>query len=133
MAVSKDVKGKSIAELSNQFFQDQLFSSTGRFSFYGQPTDVKITKSATNGDYKTMEVNFSILSQSTGAEVPRKARVIATIPEGASQAVMLIGSASSSRWKKGTDQKVAAAIESFQAIPAPQTSLRLKAREQASS
>ena len=133
LAVSADVKGKSIGELSNQFFQDQLFSSTGRFSFYGAPTDVKVVKSAMNGNYKTMDINFSILSQSTGAEVPRKARVIATIPEGASQAVMLIGSASALRWKKGTDQKIASTIESFRAIPAPQTSLRLRAKERPQS
>ena len=128
LVVSSDVKGKSIGELSNQFFQDQLFSSTGRFSYYGEPTDVKITKSAVNGNYKTMDINFSILSQSTGAEVPRKARVIATIPEGASQAVLLIGSASALRWKKGSDQKIASTIDSFRATPAPQTSLRLKGR-----
>lgn len=133
LAVSSDVKGKSIGELNNQFFQDQLFSATGRFSFYGQPTDVKITKSQINGNYKTMDVNFSILSQSTGAEVPRRAKVVATIPEGASQAVLLIGSASALRWKKGADQKIASTIESFQAIPAPQTSLRLKARPSQSS
>ena len=71
-----------------------------------------------------MDINFSILSQSTGAEVPRKARVIATIPDGSSQAVMLIGSASVLRWKKGTDQKIASTIDSFRAIPAPQSSLR---------
>lgn len=122
--MSSDVKGSSIADLPNKFFQDQLFSSTGRFSFYGAPTDVKITKSTSNGAYRTMDINFSILSQSTGAEVPRKARVVATIPEGSSQAVMLIGSASALRWKKGTDQKVASTAESFRAVAAPQSSLR---------
>lgn len=133
LAVSSDVKGKTIGELSNQFFQEQLFSSTGRFSFYGQPTDVKFSKATTNDNYKTMDISFSILSQSTGAEVPRKARVIATIPEGGSQAVMLIGSASALRWKKGSDQKIASTIDSFRAVPAPQTSLRLRAKEQPQS
>ena len=103
LAVSANVNGKSIEELSNQFFQEQLFSPTGRFSFYGAPTDIKIKKSTTSGNYRsvkigiqqeclplatllipwpflfctclimsairTMDIDFSILSQSTGAEV----------------------------------------------------------------
>jgi len=127
LAISSDVKGKKIADLSSQFIQEQLFSQTGRFSFYGVPTDIKFGKGAVNGNYKTFDINFSILSQSTGAEIPRKARVIATIPDGANQAVMLIGSASAARWKKGTDQKITSTIESFRAIPAPKTNLRMRA------
>jgi hypothetical protein len=131
LAVSSNIKGKSVKELSNQFFQDQLFSNTGRFSFYGAPTNVKVKKTTTsNSDekYVAVDIDFSILSQSTGAEVPRKARVIATIPDGASQLVMLVASASALRWKKGTDQTIATTIDSFRAIPAPQTSLRMKSR-----
>jgi hypothetical protein len=121
-----------VKELGNPFFQEQLFSNTGRFSFYGAPTNVKVKKSTTantNDDkYIVLDIDFSILSQATGAEVPRKARVIATIPEGASQVVMLVASASALRWKKGTDQTIATTIDSFRAIPAPQTSLRMKSR-----
>ncbi|CAB9523953.1 expressed unknown protein [Seminavis robusta] len=131
LAVSSNVKGKSILQLDNQFFQEQLFSPTGRFSFYGAPTDVKIKKSKAPSDddaYKTMDIDFSILSQSTGAEVPRKARVVATIPPGSSQVVMLVASASAGRWRKGSDEKIAGIIDSFRAVLAPQTNLRLKSR-----
>ena len=31
-------KGKSLSELPKTFFTDALFSSSGRFSFYGSPT-----------------------------------------------------------------------------------------------
>ena len=129
LSVSSDVNGKSIDQLSNLFFQEQLFSDTGRFSFYGAPTDVKFKKPSMNGNYKTMDVDFSILSQSTGAELPRKARVIATIPEGSNQVVMLVASASAARWKnKGSDQKIASTIESFRATPAPQTGVAVRAK-----
>jgi hypothetical protein len=124
-------QGKSVKELGNQFFQEQLFSNTGRFSFYGAPTNVKVKKSTTGPNdekYVTVDIDFSILSQSTGAEVPRKARVIATIPEGSSQVVMLVASASALRWKKGSDQTIATTIDTFRAVPAPQTSLRMKGR-----
>lgn len=129
LAVSADVKGKSIEELSNQFFSEQLFSSTGRFSFYGAPTDVKFRKPVMNGNYKIVDIDFSILSQSTGAEVPRKARLVATIPEGSNQVVMLVASASAARWKKGADQKIAATIDSFRATPAPQTGVAVRAKQ----
>lgn len=63
-------KGKgSISELPKTFFTESLFSSTGRFSFYGAPTDVKVKKSEVNGPYRYLEIGFSNLSQSTNAEI----------------------------------------------------------------
>jgi hypothetical protein len=121
----------TIAELKNSFFVDALFSPTGRFSSYGQPTDIKVKKSTVinrdGRDYRIIDFSFATLSQSTQTEIPRLAQVMATIPEGASQAVMLVGSASALRWKKsGVDQVIASTMESFRAIPAPQTSLKLR-------
>ena len=106
-----------------------LFSSRGRFSFYGQPTDIKVKTSEVNGDYRIMDINFSTLSQSTQTEIPRKARVVATIPSGTSQAVMLVGSASALRWKKGSDKSVSSTVASFKATRAPETSLKIRAKE----
>ena len=107
---------------------------TGRFSFYGQPTDVKVKSSTTvtvqDKTYRIIDLGFSTLAQSTMTEIPRKARITATIPEGTDQAVMLVGSASALRWKKGSDQQIAKVIESFRAIPAPQTSLSVRAKQQ---
>lgn len=129
LAVSSDVKGKSISELGNKFFIDQLFSSTGRFSFYGAPTDIKVKKNpASTDNYKILDIDFSILSQSTNTEVPRKARAIATIPDGSSQAVMLVGSASALRWKKGSEKSITSTVESFRAVTAP-TTLKVRAKE----
>ena len=132
LQVTTNVGGKSIAELGDSFFLDNLLAPTGRFSFYGQPTDVKVKKSVVNGSYKVIDLSFSTLSQSTQTEIPRKAQLVATIPTGSTQAVMLIGSASASRWKKGSDQDVYSTVESFRAIPAPQSSMRLRKKEKKS-
>eukprot|EP00428_Durinskia_dybowskii_P013086 CAMPEP_0170212826 /NCGR_PEP_ID=MMETSP0116_2-20130129/6035_1 /TAXON_ID=400756 /ORGANISM="Durinskia baltica, Strain CSIRO CS-38" /LENGTH=275 /DNA_ID=CAMNT_0010463373 /DNA_START=8 /DNA_END=831 /DNA_ORIENTATION=- len=126
LAVSPNVDGTSLADLKDSFFTKALFSPTGRFSFYGQPTDIKVKTASMDGEYRVLDVSFSTLSQSTQTEIPRKARVIATIPGGSSQAVMLVGSASALRWKKGADKKVIATVESFKATPAPQTGLRVR-------
>lgn len=133
LAVTSNVGGKSVSELGDSFFLDNLLAPTGRFSFYGQPTDVKVKKSITNGNYKIMDLSFATLSQSTQTEIPRKAQLVATIPPGSTQAVMLVGSASSSRWNKGSDKDVYATIESFRAIPAPQTSMKLRKKERGQS
>lgn len=66
-------KGVTVDGLSNSFFVDSLFSKTGRFSFYGVPTDIRVKKSQVdqNGQYRYLEILFSNLSQSTSAEIPR--------------------------------------------------------------
>lgn len=108
---------------------ENLLAPTGRFSFYGQPTDVKIKKSTTKGDYRIIDLSFSTLSQATQTELPRKAQLVATIPKGSSQAVMLIGSAPASRWKSGADEDIYTTVESFRAVPAPKSSLKLRRKE----
>lgn len=127
--VTSNVGGKSISDIDNSFILENLLAPSGRFSFYGQPTDVKIKKSTTNGDYRIIDLSFSTLSQATQTEIPRKAQLIATIPKGSSQAVVLIGSAPAGRWKKGSDQDIYSTIESFRAIAAPKSSLKLRRKE----
>jgi hypothetical protein len=133
VAVTPNVDGTALADLKDSFFTKSIFSSTGRFSLYGQPTDIKVKTVAMNGNYRMLDVSFSTLSQSTMTEIPRKAKVVATIPTGSSQAVMLIASASALRWKKGADKTIVALAESFKATPAPQTGLKVRAREAPSS
>lgn len=133
LAVTTSTGGKSLADLQDSFLVNNLFSPTGRFSFYGPPTDVKVQKSKMSGDFKIMDLRFSTVSQATQTEIPRKARLAATIPTGSSQVVMLIASSSATRWNKpqvisGVDQ----AIESFRAIPAPKSSLKVRAKERRS-
>lgn len=133
LAVTTDAGGKSISQLSDSFLLDNLLAPTGRFSFYGSPTDVKVKKSEMKGDYRIVDLSFSTLLQSTQTEVPRKARLVATIPTGSSQAVMLVGSATTTRWNKGTDKEIYSTLESFRAIPAPQSSMKLRKKERGQS
>jgi hypothetical protein len=134
LAVTSSVgEGKTtIADLKDSFFVDSLFGPKGRFSFYGTPTDIKAKKGTTVGDYRVIDISFSTLSQSTQTEIPRKAKLVATIPSGSTQAVMLISSASALRWKKGADKAVATVTESLRATAAPQSAMKLRAKERKS-
>jgi len=129
LAVSKSTRGKNLEELPSPFFLERLFDPTGRFSFYGPPTDVKVKSSRVEGKNRYIELSFSSLSQSTNAEIPRKALLVATIPEGSDNAVMLIGSATANRWKKGSDKDIQNTIDSFRAVAAPKSNLKLRAKD----
>lgn len=133
LAVTKSVEGKRLEELPSSFFLDRLFEPTGRFSFYGAPTDVKVKSSKVVGNNRFIDLSFSNLSQSTNAEIPRKALLVATIPAGTDNAVMLVGSATASRWRKGADSDVIKTVESFRAVPAPKTNLKLRAKNRSNS
>jgi hypothetical protein len=92
--------------LSDSFLAGQLTSPTGRCSLYGAPTDVRLRDSRTFAvtsaeqgqrgsaagvqQYMVMDVSFMIVSQSTQAEFPRRALVVATVPRGTRRAVMLV-------------------------------------------
>lgn len=128
LAVTTNVGGKTIDQLSDAFILNNLVKPDGRLSFYGPPTDVKVKSSQVHGDYKVMDLSYSIVSQATQTEIPRKARLSVTIPSGSDQAVMLVASASANRWTKGSDKLVASTIESFHAVPAPQSSLKVRAK-----
>ena len=130
LAVTEATNGKSIEELPSSFFLNRLFDPTGRFSFYGPPTEVKVKKSRILSDGRRMlELSFSNLSQSTNAEIPRNAVLVATIPQGTENVVMLIASSNASRWRKGAEKTATDIVDSFQAVPAPKTSLKLRAKD----
>ena len=126
LAVTQSAAGKSLADLPSSFFLDRLFDPTGRFSLYGAPTDIKVKRSRVEGNRRFIELGFSNLSQATNAEIPRKAVLVATIPEGTDNAVMLVGSTTSTRWKKGGEQTVAGITDSFRAITAPKSNLKIR-------
>lgn len=128
LAVTPSVNGKSLEQLPSSFFLDRIFNPTGRFSFYGSPTDVKVKKDLLQDKRRIIEVSFSNLSQSTNAEIPRKALLVATIPEGTDNAVMLVGSANAARWKT-TKDNIQQTVDSFNAVPAPKTGLKLRAKQ----
>ena len=133
LTVAKGKDGKSVEDLSKSFFTDNLFKPTGRFSFYGAPTDIKVKKSEMNGPYRMLEITFSNLSQSTNAEIPRTALVAATIPEGTDDVVMLVGSATATRWRKGSEKQIRDTVNSFKATLAPTSGLKVRAKEQPGS
>jgi len=133
VAVSRDTKGKSLSELPNDFFLERLFDNTGRYSFYGPPTDIKVKKSymAEDGsNYRTVELKFSNLSQSTQTEIPRIAVLTATIPPGTKNAVMLVGGTSGAKWRKGTnEEQIRNCVSSFRAVLAPKSKGRVRAKK----
>jgi len=129
LAVTKSTEGKALADLPSSFFLERLFDPTGRYSFYGPPTDVKVKKNEIVGDRRYIELSFSNLSQSTNAEIPRRALLVATIPSGSDNAVTLVASANSGQWKKGADKQVREVVDSFRAVPAPKSSLKLRAKD----
>lgn len=134
LSVSSRALPGTLASVPKEFFLEELFRSTGRFSFYGAPTDVKVKKDdlvggGNNGDYRYLELSFSNLSQSTNAEIPRRAIVAVTVPKGSEEAVMLVASATAARYKKGVEEDVRKTAMSFQAVPAPQSGLKVRPKE----
>lgn len=134
VAVTRSIEGKSLADLPSSFFLERLFDPTGRFSFYGSPTDIKVKRSWIEGNNRLIELSFSNLSQSTNAELPRKALLVASIPDGTDNAIMLVGSSTATRWtKSGVKEKISESLSSFRAIPAPRTNMKIRAKERGGS
>jgi len=129
LSVSQSLGGKTIDQVPNSVIVDSLLKPNGRFSFYGDPTDVKIKSSEVQGDYRFINISFSTLSQATQTEIPRKARVAATIPKGTDQAVILVGSASAIQWKKGSEKTIASTLDSFRAIPSPPSNMKVRVKQ----
>ena len=129
----ESTKMASVQDIPNSILLQRLFDPTGRFSFYGPPTDIKVKKRRTVTDNKVeLELQFSNLSQSTNAEIPRKALLTAVLPPGTDNAVILVGSANASRWKQA-EPNLRQAMESFQAIPAPKSNLKLRAKDRSNN
>lgn len=134
VAVTGPLKGQSLNNLSDDYIVQQLMQPTGRFSLYGQPTDIKVKQSAIvtganqQSSYKQLDLSFATLSQATQTELPRRARVRVAVPTGADQAVLLVASAAANKWKSSTEAAAAAVMDSFVAIPAPATTLKVRGK-----
>jgi hypothetical protein len=129
ITVTSETKGQPIESLPADFFVSQLSSPIGRLSFYGSPTDMKVLSSEMVGNkYRVLDLSYSTLTQSTQTEIPRRAKVVATVPEGTKQAVMLVSSSSALRWKRGLNQQISSVAASFLAIPAPKSSIKVRAK-----
>lgn len=128
LSVTEPTTIQNIQDIPTSFFLDNLFAPTGRFSFYGSPTNIKVKKSEMQGDKRVIEFSFSNLSQSTNAEIPRTALMVAAKPTNVNQAIMLVGSATTNRWKKGAEKDIRETIASFNASPSPKTSMKVRAK-----
>lgn len=128
LSVTEPTTIQNIQDIPTSFFLDNLFAPTGRFSFYGSPTNIKVKKSEMQGDRRVIEFSFSNLSQSTNAEIPRTGLMIAAKPANVNQAIMLVGSATTNRWKKGAEKDIRETIASFNASPSPKTSMKVRAK-----
>lgn len=129
LSVTEKTGGRGIQDIPSLFFLEQLFAPTGRFSFYGSPTDLKIKKSMLDGNRRIIEFSFSQLSQSTNAEIPRQAIMVASKPDNTDQAVVLVASSTATRWKKGTEKDIREIISSFNASPSPKSALKVRKKE----
>ena len=67
------------------------------------------------GETRFIEVAFSVLSQA-GSDSPRRGLIAAVQPKGSRDVVMLVSSATSSRWKKGVDLAAQQVAESFRVV-----------------
>lgn len=94
---------------------------------------MKVKKSYMEGKNRVIELGFSILSQSTGAEIPRLAIITATIPEGTDEAVMLATSTTGTRWRKGGEKDCRKTAESFNVSLSPKTGMKVTLRSLATS
>ena len=92
----------------------EIFSETGRFSSYGAPSVEKLLDGGTRGSARLLDVSFTALTFG-GTEVPRRGVVAAVSPPGSTDVLMLIGSASATRWRKeaGVEKALRGAVESF--------------------
>jgi len=114
---------QSVMSVPSNYLTESIFSSFGRFGAYGAPTDIKVLSDVTKGELRMLEVAFSVLSQG-GSDSPRRALIAAAQPAGSTDAVMLVSSASSTRWKKGAESGVRQAAESFRVVRTRNTALR---------
>lgn len=129
LSVTEHTSTNDIAKVPQSFFLEQLFAPTGRFSFYGAPTDLKVKKSEIIDGKRYIQFSFANLSQSTNAEIPRTAIMVASIPEGLDQAVMLVGSSTTSRWKKGAESDIKKTVDSFNASISPKSTMKVRAKQ----
>ena len=107
---------KDVLSVPASYLTSSVFNQYGRWSTYGQPTDTKVLGDVTKGQTCFIEVAFSVLSQA-GSDSPRRGLIAAVQPKGSSDAVMLVSSATASRWRKGgADAAARQAAESFRVV-----------------
>jgi len=114
--VRKLPSDKDVMSVPATYLTSSVFNKFGRFSAYGPPTDVSVLTDVTKGQARFIEIKFSVLSAS-GSDSPRRGLIAALQPVGSNDAVMLVSSATASRWKKsGAEATTRQAAESFRVV-----------------
>jgi len=114
-------KGEALSKLPKTWFGDVLFTVDGRYGAYGAPTDIKLKELSGENDGRSLELSFTTLTPGM-TEVPRKGIVRAIQAPGSNDVLMLVATASPSRWKKAGDE-AAATVKSFRVAATRPTSL----------
>jgi hypothetical protein len=92
--------GKSIDDMSDDFFTGVVCNTAGRYGAYGAPTDIQVLSSEKGeGVPRIVDFSLSVLSPSQ-MTAPRRALVRAMQPKGSSDVVLFIGGASSRNFPK---------------------------------
>jgi hypothetical protein len=105
-----------VTSVPASYLTNSVFNKYGRFSAYGAPTDIKVLSDVTKSQTRFIEVVFSVLTAS-GADSPRRGIIAATQPNGSNDAIMLVSTSTTARWKKsGADQSARQAAESFRIV-----------------
>lgn len=127
LQIQKCTQGKSLATLPKSFFTGAILGVDGRYGAYGAPTDIKVLadsgKDSGSPDLRTLELTFDTLTPGA-TTIGRKAVVSAIQPKGSADILMLVSSASASRWKKpDIEAEARAAAKSFRVVATRSTSM----------
>jgi len=106
--------GQTIASLPSAWFLQTVFSAQGRFGAYGTPSSMKVLSSTMEGTKRFLNVRFSALTPG-GSEQERCAIIVALVPPGSEDAIMLVAGSTALRWKKAdAEMNSRAIVDSFQ-------------------
>jgi len=115
--------GESLAKLKASWFTKRICSVEGRYGAYGAPTDIKMIADEADGAARKLELSFTTLSPGM-LESSRHALVTAMQPAGSSDVLMIVASASVTRWKKaGAEAAARQATSSFRIASTRPTAL----------
>lgn len=110
-------------ELCDSTITKTLSGPSRIFSLLGPAQGVKILKSSSmnvdGNTYRVWDVEFYTLSQSRQTELPYRARVVATVPPGTNQAILLVGYSTSLRWRT-IERTISRILRTFEVAPSDQ-------------
>eukprot|EP00629_Pelagomonadales_sp_RCC1024_P003912 CAMPEP_0119269054 /NCGR_PEP_ID=MMETSP1329-20130426/6605_1 /TAXON_ID=114041 /ORGANISM="Genus nov. species nov., Strain RCC1024" /LENGTH=271 /DNA_ID=CAMNT_0007269041 /DNA_START=317 /DNA_END=1128 /DNA_ORIENTATION=- len=110
-------------DLSPSYLASQILRTDGRYGAFGPPTDVKATAAAGAGSSQLVDVAFSAITPG-GSLTPRRAVLAAATAPGSSDVLVLVSSASESRWNAGGEAAARAVSKTFRVAGTRPTKLK---------